>query len=80
MANNTIMVDDQYILYELYDAFSLNTPIPNQFDIFLWLNDYFCLNKAKEGCISRIVFNEALIVSTWNIVSHNGDGKALGKN
>lgn len=67
-------------LYELHNAFSLNTPIPDQLDIFLWLSDYFCLNKGKEGLIRTIVFNEALVVSTWNIVSHNGDGKALGKN
>lgn len=80
MGNNTVMVDDQYTLYELHDAFSLNTPIPDQFDIFLWFSDYFCLNKGKEGFISRIVFNKAQIVSTWNIVSHNGDSKALGKN
>lgn len=65
---------------ELQDAFSLNTTIPGHSDIFLWFSDYFCINKGKEGCINRIVFNEALIVSTWNIVSYNGDGKALGKN
>lgn len=80
MANNTVMVDDQYTLYELRDAFSLNRTIPDHFDIFLWLSDYFCINKGKEGCINRIVFNEALIVSTWIIVIYNGDGKALGKN
>lgn len=55
IAKNTVMVDYQYILYELHDAFSLNTTIPDQFDIFLWLSDQFCLNKGQEGCISRIV-------------------------
>lgn len=38
MANNTVLVDDQYTLYELHDAFDLNTPIPDQLDIFLWLS------------------------------------------
>lgn len=75
IANNTVLVDDQYTLYELHDAFDLNTPIPDQLDIFLWLSDYFCLNKGKEGFIRTIVFNEAWVVSIWNIVSHNGDGK-----
>lgn len=64
-------------MYELQDGFRMRRPVPDQSDIFLWLIYYFCSNKGKAGYIIGIVFNEALIVSTWKIISYNGEGKTL---
>lgn len=48
------MVDDQYTMYERQDGLRMSIPVPDQFDIFLWLVDYFCLNKGKAGqCLMR---------------------------
>lgn len=69
------MADDQYTTYELQDGFRMSRPVPDQFETFLRLTDYFCLNKGKAGYIISMVFNEALIGSTWNIISYNGEGK-----
>jgi len=38
------------------------------------------LTKGKAGSIISIVFNEAVVGSTWKIISYNGEGKALWKN
>lgn len=74
------MVDDQYTTYELQDGFRMSRTVPDQFDTFLWLTDCFSLNKGKAGYIISMVFNEAPIGSTWNIISDNGEGKTSWKN